>query len=106
MPRVCYACKGKDPAFQFPENKYLLEQWVKVLDIECPKIVGKNGARICTDHFRESDIIKGKHRKFIKPSALPLHFKIDIFDSDNQSSEISKYQATKAASKLTIFLSK
>ena len=98
MPRLCYVCREKKPSFKFPENEDILEQWVKILNIEFPRKLGPSGERICINHFKESDILIGKSRTNLKSTALPLHFKINILDCNNNSSEISKLNAMKAAS--------
>ena len=50
----CYICSEQNASSLFPQDEQRLKMWLNCLDISVPPA---NSSRICTKHFKDSDIM-------------------------------------------------
>ncbi|KYQ48838.1 hypothetical protein ALC60_11890 [Trachymyrmex zeteki] len=74
MPSVyCVLCGNRDKSvsyFAFPKEENIRKQWLAFCGIN--EQVLNTVTKLCTNHFREEDIIKKPKRSYMKPNTVPF----------------------------------
>ena len=68
MPLLCYLCKNKKATYIFPRDDARKKVWIDSLQLECepPK-----HARLCSEHFLESDFHVRGGKKYLVSESIP-----------------------------------
>ena len=68
MPLLCYLCKNKKATYIFPRDDARKKVWIDSLQLECepPK-----HARLCSEHFLESDFYVRGGKKYLVSTSIP-----------------------------------